>query len=112
LRSEQFQSASEKFRAALAIDPHLGEAEIGLASALHDLGCIEEAIEAGRRALLLRPQDTEAHSRLLFALLHSAETGPRQVFEEHANGREGMPRVFLPVAPSTQTLASRSAACA
>jgi len=83
LRSEQFQSASEKFRAALAIDPHLGEAEIGLASALHDLGCIEEAIEAGRRALLLRPQDTEAHSRLLFALLHSAETGPRQVFEEH-----------------------------
>src|SRR5882672_9882366 len=83
LRSEQFQSASEKFRAALAIDPHLGEAEVGLASALLDLGRIDEAIEAGRRALLLRPQDSDAHSRLLFTLLHSAEVGPRQVFEEH-----------------------------
>jgi predicted O-linked N-acetylglucosamine transferase (SPINDLY family) len=83
LRSEQFQSASEKFRAALAIDPHLGEAEVGLASALLDLGRIDEAIEACRRALLLRPHDPDAHSRLLFTLLHSAEVGPRQVFEEH-----------------------------
>jgi len=31
-----------------------------------DLGLVDEAIEAGRRALLLRPQDMDAHSRLLF----------------------------------------------
>jgi predicted O-linked N-acetylglucosamine transferase (SPINDLY family) len=83
LRSNQFQLAYEKFRAALAIDPNSGEAEAGLASALHDLGRIDEAIEAGRRALLLRPQDVDAHSQLLFRLLHSSEITPRQVFEEH-----------------------------
>ena len=83
LRSGQFQLAAEKFRDALAIDPSLAEAERGLATALHDLGRIEDAIGAGRRALSLRPDDREAHSQLLFSLLHSAEVGARQVFEEH-----------------------------
>jgi len=83
LRSGELRLATEKFRAALAIDPRLAEAESGLASALHDLGDIEEAIRAGRRTMLLRPDDSEARSRLLFSLLHSAEVGAREVFEEH-----------------------------
>ena len=83
LRTGEFQLASEKFRAALAIDPRLGESEKGLASALHDLGYIDEAIAAARRAVSLRPHDRDVHSQLLFSLLHSPDTGVREVFEEH-----------------------------
>ena len=83
LRAGEFQLASEKFRAALAIDPRLGESEKGLASALHDLGYIDEAIAAARRAVSLRPHDREVHSQLLFSLLHSPDVGVREVFEEH-----------------------------
>jgi len=83
LRAGQFQLASEKFRAALAIDPRLGESEKGMASALHDLGYLDEAIAAARRAMVLRPQDREVHSQLLFSLLHSPDVGMREIFEEH-----------------------------
>src|SRR5262249_53206885 len=75
--------AVEKFRAALAADPRLADAERSLATALHDLGRIEEAVAAGRRALLLRPDDREAHSQLLLSLLHSSEASAVQVFKEH-----------------------------
>jgi predicted O-linked N-acetylglucosamine transferase (SPINDLY family) len=83
LRSGELQRASEKFRAALAINPRLGESEKGLASALHDLGRIDEAIAAARRAMVLRPQDRDVHSQLLFSLLHSPDVGMREIFEEH-----------------------------
>jgi len=83
LRSGEFQLASDEFRAALAINPRLGDSEKGLASALHDLGCIDEAIAAGRRALLLRPHDREAHSQLLFTLLHAPDVDVGEVFAEH-----------------------------
>jgi predicted O-linked N-acetylglucosamine transferase (SPINDLY family) len=83
LRAERFQEAADKFRSALGIDPHLADAENGLASALHDLGHIDDAIAACRRALLLRADDRHAHSQLLFSLMHSPEITPRQVFDEH-----------------------------
>jgi protein O-GlcNAc transferase len=83
LRSGEFHLASEKFRAALAINPRLGDAEKGLASALHDLGRVDEAIAAGRRALVQLPNDREAHSQLLFSMLHSPDIDPRETFEEH-----------------------------
>ena len=83
LRSGELQRASERFRAALAINPLLGDSEKGLAQALHDLGRIDEAIAAARRAMLLRPQDREVHSQLLFSLLHSPDVGMREIFEEH-----------------------------
>src|SRR6266850_2497702 len=83
LRAKRFQEAAEKFSDALARNPRLAEAERGRGSALHDLGHIEEAIEAFRRALLLQPDDKDARSKLLFALLHSGEADPRQLFAEH-----------------------------
>lgn len=83
LRAAEFHAASEKFRAALALDPQSGETASGLASALHDLGNVEESIEIGRRTLLLRPEDSEAHSQLLFSLLHSPSVGPEEAFNEH-----------------------------
>jgi predicted O-linked N-acetylglucosamine transferase (SPINDLY family) len=83
LRAERFGEAAEKFSDALARNPHLAEAEKGRGSALHDLGRIEEAIEAFRHALVLQPDDRDAYSQLLFALLHSHEVAPRQVFAEH-----------------------------
>jgi predicted O-linked N-acetylglucosamine transferase (SPINDLY family) len=96
-RSGRFQEAADKFRAALGIDPRLGEAESGLASALHDLGHIDEAIEAGRRALLLRPEDRDAHSLLLFSLMHSPEIAPRQLFDEHREWAARHAARFYPV---------------
>ncbi len=83
LRADRFQEAADKFRSALGIDPHLAEAENGLAAALRDLGHVDAAIEAARRAVLLSPADRNAHSQLLFTLLHTPEIAPRQVFEEH-----------------------------
>jgi protein O-GlcNAc transferase len=83
LRAERFQEAAGKFSDALARNPHLAEAEKGRGSALHDLGRIEEAIEAFRRSLRLQPDDRDARTGLLFALLHSDEVAPRQVFAEH-----------------------------
>lgn len=82
-RVGRFQQAAGKFRAALAIDPHLAEAESALASALLDLGRIEDAVEACKRVLRLQPGDGGTHSQLLFTLLHSSETTPAQVFDEH-----------------------------
>jgi predicted O-linked N-acetylglucosamine transferase (SPINDLY family) len=83
LDADRFQEAADRFRTALAIDPNLAEAENGLASALRDLGHVDAAIEAARRALRLRPDDRDVHSQLLFTLLHSPEIAPQQVFEEH-----------------------------
>ena len=83
LRAKRFKEAAEKFSDALARNPRLVEAERGRGSALHQLGRIEEAIEVFRRALLLQPDDKDARSQLLFALLHSDEADPRQVFAEH-----------------------------
>jgi protein O-GlcNAc transferase len=83
LRAERFQQAAEKFSDALARNPRLAEAEKGRGSALRNLGRIEEAVEAFRRALQLQPDDRDTHSQLLFALLHSDEAAPWQVFAEH-----------------------------
>jgi len=83
LRAERFQEAADKFRSALGIDPNLAEAENGLASALRDMGHVDAAIEAARRAMLLSPGDQDAHSQLLFTLLHAPEIPLQQVFEEH-----------------------------
>ncbi len=83
LRAERFQQAAEKFSDALRRNPRLAEAEKGRGSALHSLGRIEEAVEAFRRALKLQPDDRDTHSQLLFALLHSDEPAPGQVFAEH-----------------------------
>src|SRR5206468_4040583 len=86
LRAERFQEAAGKFSEALARNPRLAEAEKCRGSALHNLGRIEEAVDAFRRALLLQPDDGDVHSRLLFALLHSDEITPQPVFAQHDRG--------------------------
>ena len=83
LRAERFHAAADKFSDALARDPAFPGAAGGLGSALFDLGRVEEAIQAFRRALILRPDDKDVHSFLLFSQLHSSEVTAKQVFAEH-----------------------------
>jgi len=83
LRANRFGEAAEKFRAALAIDPNLVDAGKGLVVALNDMGRIEESIEACRQTLLLRPDDRDVHSVLLFAMQHSPGVTPEELFAEH-----------------------------
>jgi len=83
LRTERLHAAAEKFSDALAKDPNLSEAAVGRGSALLDLGRVEEAIDAFRRVVLLRPHDVNAHSHLLFSLLHSPEATQHQLSAEH-----------------------------
>ena len=54
---EEFERAEELYRRALAIDPTLVDAHLGLASALLNRGRVEEAESSIRRALELDPQN-------------------------------------------------------
>lgn len=52
-----FEAARESFRAAISIDPNLFEAYYGLAVLEQDSGRAAEALEAGRKAAILAPND-------------------------------------------------------
>ena len=84
------------YREVLRRSPRNGEVMHLLALALHDTGRIDEAIELGRRVLLLRPHDRDAHSQLLFELMHSLEVTPRQVFDEHREWARKHAAAFYP----------------
>jgi protein O-GlcNAc transferase len=71
----RFAEAEGLYRQALAIEPNLAEAQIGLAAILFQTGRLEEAVAASRRALILRPNSFEACNTLGIALssLHRQE---------------------------------------
>ena len=51
------ESAVEKYRRCVQLDPNFFDGWHALGMALMKLGCFEEAIEAGKRAVELRPND-------------------------------------------------------
>src|SRR5439155_503756 len=75
--------AIESFRAALALNPRHAEAQASLAAALTHCGRIDEAIEAGRRAVDLSPGSPSIYSTLLLTLHYSPKVTPQQLFAEH-----------------------------
>ena len=52
-----FNSAVEKYRRCVELDPHFSDGWHALGRALMKLGWFEEAIEAGKRAVELQPND-------------------------------------------------------
>jgi tetratricopeptide (TPR) repeat protein len=56
--------ATERYRAAIALDEGFADGWQGLALALNDLGRHDEAIEAGRKLCELTPDDVLAHTTL------------------------------------------------
>jgi tetratricopeptide (TPR) repeat protein len=58
------EQAVTKYRESLAADPTFTEAMHGLARALQDLQCYDEAIEVAQRLAELDPDDVLAHTSL------------------------------------------------
>src|SRR5262245_60781886 len=66
-RKGYLSEAEMLYREVLERSPRNADAMHMLGIALQDLGRIDEAIETHRRAVLLRPQDRDAHAQLLFS---------------------------------------------
>jgi Flp pilus assembly protein TadD len=60
----EFDSAIEKFKQALALDPNYFDANHALGMAYYRAGKIDEAIAAGLRSLEMKPNDQLAHTSL------------------------------------------------
>lgn len=60
----QYREAIEKYRAALAIDPHYVDAIHAIAMAHSELEEFDEAIEAAKQVCAIDPDDILAHTSL------------------------------------------------
>ena len=75
--------AIKSFEAARKLSPNHAYAQGNLAASLTHCGLIEQAIDAGRRAIELNPGSPALYSTLLLTLHYSAKITPQQMFAEH-----------------------------
>ena len=81
-RQGDLQRAAENFMEATALDPERFDSWLHLATALHQLGRLEEAIAAYERALWLDARSTDARFNLSLALLVSGDV--EGAWQQHA----------------------------
>jgi predicted O-linked N-acetylglucosamine transferase (SPINDLY family) len=74
-------AAEEQLRHALALDPNYSPALIDLASVLHELGEVDEALSCYRSALARAPNAAN-HSSMLALMLYDPNTPPSAVLAE------------------------------
>ena len=91
----RLSEAEQAFREALLHLPMQPNAHSNLAWCLYLQGRVPESITEYRKTIALAPAWMEAHSRLLFVMLHDANSTPRQVFQEHVMWRGCLPIRFL-----------------
>jgi len=79
-----------------AIPARYADAFCNLGNAHKDMGRVGEAIECYRQALVINPQDNDAHSCLLFSLNYHPGTTRAEVYDEHRRWDEQHARRLLP----------------
>jgi len=81
---DDLEPAIEIYRHLLAGDvAQRDEIEVGLGNALKNVGRLEEAIAAYRRAMEINPANVVAGSNLLFTIWYSADYDAAAILEEH-----------------------------
>jgi len=94
----QLEEARGLFQKALSVDPQCTEAAINLSLACKDMGEPVAAIDAGRQAVAMAPQSTDAHRKLAHALLWAGHL--REGWAEYEwrlrESRPGLNRFALP----------------
>jgi protein O-GlcNAc transferase len=79
----RLSEVEQVFRAALTHLPMQPDVHSNLAWCLYLQGRLPESITEYRKAIALAFTWIEAHSRLLFVMLHDSQSSPREVFGEH-----------------------------
>lgn len=85
--------------AALALAPHHERSSITYALVLQSQGQLPEAVAAYRALLERNPDNTDAHSNLLFCLSEMNGITPGALFEEHLHYGRQVERNIAPPAP-------------
>lgn len=77
----EFDTAIEKFKQAIELDPNYFDAHHALGMAYYKKGMIDEAIAAGKRALEINPHDQLVHTSLS---MYYVKKGMKAEAEHHS----------------------------
>lgn len=92
----RFDEAIEHFRRALEVDENFHVARSYLATALGDTGLLEESQALFREAVIRCPEDSGAHSALLFNMPFWPNVTPSEMLAEARAWMTGMPAFSRP----------------
>ncbi|MGE4297930.1 MAG: tetratricopeptide repeat protein [Desulfovibrionaceae bacterium] len=103
LELHRLDDAAAAFRAAIAQDPAMADAYLGLGATLQRLGSNREALGCLRRALTLDPTLEEAHHALIVSLYYEPDQTPATILRAATDWDAAMAR------PRATARAARSA---